>query len=419
MEIVESWDWYRCDIRGVLDLKTMVSRLVSASRFWAAISCVAGVLLAPGCDSMSFVPPRPPELSNPAQTGDGAASRTPVVSTSSSTNAPLLSSSGRIDGAGRSTGGGKIVELVLAKPPSTERLYLVQSLRRDFGKATMSLRYTKPESVQPLSPEQLAGAIRKAIQRGSAALIVEPIDDPAVRDLLYENQSRGMKVLLLDQPLPQRGGKSIPSVTYQSFDKLGRQIVETVIDAAKMTRRLNDGRIVVIQNHLSDPYSADRLASLTNPLIAAGLKYEILPFEGDANAAKEAVTKSLMLPPKIAIVLAADDDGFNASHLVLTERIREGQPEFLLGGYTSYAVLATPDLVARAVAFCDRSIEVYASKTFQTVRSLIEGKPVGERIEIPMTFHHTSVLYVPTPLPKKDGPPHAQLRTLEGLPSRN
>ena len=192
-----------------------------------------------------------------------------------------------------------------------------------------------------------------------------------------------------------------------------------MIDAAKMTHRLNDGRIVVIQNQSSDPYSADRLASLTNPLKAAGLKYEILPFEGDLNAAKEALTRSLLLPPKIAIVLTADDDGFNASHMILTERIKEGQPEFTLGGYTAYAVLATSDLVARAVAFGDRSIEVYASKTFQTVRSLIEGKPVGERIEIPMTFHHTSVLYVPTPLPKKGGPPHVQLRTLERPPSRN
>ena len=100
MEIVELWDWDRCDIRGVSDLKTMVSRLVSASRFWATISCVAGVLLAAGCDSMSFVPPRPPELNNPAQTGVETASRTPVVSTPSSTDAAHLSSKGRIDRRG-------------------------------------------------------------------------------------------------------------------------------------------------------------------------------------------------------------------------------------------------------------------------------------------------------------------------------
>ncbi len=278
-----------------------------------------------------------------------------MVSTPSSTNAPRLSSTGRVDGAGRSTGGGKIVELILAKPPSPGRVYLAQALRRDLGKATMSLRYTKPEPGQKLSSEQMAAAIRKAIQRGSAALIVEPIDDPTVLDLLYEAQSRGMKVLLLDQPLPPRGGKSIPFVTYQAFDKPGQQIVETVIDAAKMTHHLDDGRIVVIQNHSSDPYSADRLASLTNPLKAAGLKHEIIVFEGDSNGARDALIMSLAVPPKIAIVLAEDDEGFNASHLVLTERIKQSQPEFVLGGYSAYDLGASTDLVAKAAAFCDRA----------------------------------------------------------------
>ena len=50
-----------------------------------------------------------------------------------------------------------------------------------------------------------------------------------------------------------------------------------MIEAAKLTHRLNDGRIVVLQNRSTDAYSADRLASLTNPLKAAGLKYEITP----------------------------------------------------------------------------------------------------------------------------------------------
>jgi len=323
-----------------------------------------------------------------------------VVSTPSSTNSPLFSSSGHIDGVGRLTGGGKIVELILAKVPNPGRMYLALALRRDLGKAMMSLRYTKPESGQPLSPEQMAGAIRTAIGRGSVALIVEPIDDPTVLDLLYEAQSRGTKVLLLDQPVPPRGGKSIPLLTYQSFDKPGRQIVEAVIEAAKLTHRLNDGRIVVLQNRSTDAYSADRLASLTDPLKAAGLKYEILPFEGDADAAKEALTMSLAVPPKISIVLAENDEGFAASHLILSQRIKQSQPEFVLGGYTAYDIGASTDLLARAAAFCDRSVEVYSAKVFQTVRNLIEGKPVGERVEVPVVVHHAKFLFVPTATPK-------------------
>jgi ABC-type sugar transport system substrate-binding protein len=349
---------------------------------------------------MSFVPPPPRELSNPAQTGVGAVSSTAVDSTPSSSNSPLFSSSGRIDGAGRLTGGGKIVELILAKPPNPGRMYLAIALRRDLGKATMSLRYTKPESGQPLSPEQMAGAIRTAIGRGSAALIVEPIDDPTVLDLLYEAQSRGRKVLLLDQPVPPRGGKSIPMITYQPFDKPGRQIVEAVIEAATLTHRLNDGRIVVLENRSTDAYSAERLASLTNPLKAAGLKYEIVPFEGDANAAKDALTRLLAVPPKIAVVLAESDEGFTASHLILSQRNQQSQSEFVLGGYTAHDIGGSTELVAKAAAFCDRSVEVYSAKVFQTVRNLIEGKPVGSRIEVPVVVHHAKFLFVPTATPR-------------------
>jgi len=53
-----------------------------------------------------------------------------------------------------------------------------------------------------------------------------------------------------------------------------------------------------------------------------------------------------------------------------------------------------------AAAFCDRSIEVYSTQAFQTVRNLIEGKPVGERIEVPVVFHHAKFLFVPTATPK-------------------
>jgi ABC-type sugar transport system substrate-binding protein len=385
----------------------MISRFVSACSILAAVLCLAGVLLAPGCDSMSFVPPPPPELSNPAQTGVGTASRTPAVSTPSSTSSPLFSSSGRIDGAGRLTGGGKIVELILAKPPNPGQMYLAIALRRDLGKATMSLRYTKPEPGQVLSPDQMAGAIRTAIGRGSAALIVQPIDDPKVLDLLYEAQLRGTKVLLLDQPVPPRDGQSIPFLTYQPFDKPGRQIVEAVIEAAKLTHRLNDGRIVVLENRSTDAYSAERLASLTDPLKAAGLKYEIIPFEGDADAAKAALTRSLedpalrrVPPPKIAIVLAESDEGFAAGHLILSQRLKQDQSEFVLGGYTAYDIGASTELVARAAAFCDRSVEAYAAKVFQTVRSLIEDKPVGKRIEVPVAFHHTKFVFVPTATPR-------------------
>jgi hypothetical protein len=113
---------------------------------------------------------------------------------------------------------------------------------------------------------------------------------------------------------------------------------------------------------------------------------------------------SLAVPPKVSVLLAEDDEGFAASHKILSQRTKQGQSEFLLGGYATVDTRTSAELAGNAVAYCDRSIETYATKAFQTVRSLIEGKPVGDRVEVPVVFHHATILYVPTTRPLNGDP---------------
>jgi hypothetical protein len=85
--------------------------------------------------------------------------------------------------------------------------------------------------------------------------------------------------------------------------------------------------------------------------------------------------------------------------------IGSGHRGFLLAGYT-------PDdyrnvtFMERIYAFGDRSVGSYASKTARAIRSLMEGKPVGDVVEVPVMFNEQSNLpdsslkrQMPTPRP--------------------
>jgi ABC-type sugar transport system substrate-binding protein len=300
-------------------------------------------------------------------------------------------------------GTGKVVELILARTADDNRMYLTQCLRRDLGKATIvfrsggpTARGEVPKPVQPYAAGELAQTIRAAVARGVSGLIVEPIEDPAVLDALYDAENQGVRVLLLDQPVAPRGGKSIPCIQYVSFTEAGRQIVQAVLDAAKLMFREDAGRIILMHNRSLDPYAAPQFESLTGALKALGKSFEVIAFDRESTSATDALRKSLAANPKVAIVLADDEQGMGAAYTIRKEWTESNHPEFLFGGYLAYDFRSVGDLLGRAAAFADRSIESFAVKTSQTMRSLLEGKPVSDRVEIPIVVRKKQTLFVPT-----------------------
>lgn len=161
----------------------------------AAIAAVlaASVVLV-GCDSASFVPPRPPELNEPVAPA--------ITATFDRSNGQATSSA---PAAGKHAGEGtRIVELILGRPPDDDRVFFDTVLRRDLGKYQIPLRLTRPDAQKPLSPEALAAAIRAAVGRGAAGLVVEPSDEAGVIDALHDAVGRGVAVILLDRSVPAR-----------------------------------------------------------------------------------------------------------------------------------------------------------------------------------------------------------------------
>jgi ABC-type sugar transport system substrate-binding protein len=361
-------------------LKKTTTRLWPVCGITAGAAALAAILAASvvsaGCDSASFVPPPPPELNEPVKPGSAA---TYEGSRSAATSS--------VPAAGKRAGKGvRIVELILARPPDADRLYFEQVLRRELAKVLIPLRCNQPDPQKRSSPEDLAGAIRAAVSRGVAGVVIEPSDEAVVIDALYDAVGRGVAVLLLDRPVAVRGGKSMHWVEYTAFADVGRQIVAAVLEADRNQKPAKPGRIVFLHHRSDDPYLERSFKSLVEPAKAAGKTMEMLEFDGDLEDGMAALRKSLEADPDIDILLADDALGVYVGFRIHVERTTSGRRGFLLAGYTpnDYRIVTFLD---RIYVIGDRSVESYASKTSRAIRSLMEGKTVGELVEVPVTFN--------------------------------
>ena len=363
---------------------------------------LAAMALSSGCDSASFVTPPPPELKKQIDSGFAANYDRPGPVTESPVPAGGKAESRRPPGAAR------IVELILARPGNADRDYLQLALRREMGKGRIMFHPVQPDPGTSASPAWLAGSIRSAVHRGVAGLIVEPLDDPAVIDALYDADGRGVALLLLDRAIPPRNGKTIPRVEFVFIDDVGRRIAEDVLEADQSLHRTRPGRAILLHHRADDPYLDRCHAAMLRAIKASGKPAEEIAFEGGSEKAEEALEKSLARDPNIDILLTDDAYGMAAGYKIQGPWAKAGHPEFLLAGFAPYDT-RTPELLARAQAFGDRSVEAYAMKVARAIRDRLDRKAVDDVLGVPVTFHRQSKLYVATPAepaaPEKAGKP--------------
>jgi len=357
----------------------------------AMAAMLAASVISAGCDSASFLPPPPPELNGPVKPGF-------VAAAAGAGNAATTS----VPAAGKHADRGlRIVELILARPPDGDRVDFIQILRRELGKVQTRLRVTQPDPPKRSSPEDLAGAIRTAVGRGAAGLVVEPSEEAVVVDALYDAVGQGVAVLLLDRSVPARDGKSIPWIEYTGFAEVGRQIVAAVVEADRKLKLAKPGRIVFLHHRSDDPYLERCFKSLLGPCQAAGKPMEMLEFDGHAEQGMALLRKSLEADPEIDILLADDSVGVYIGFRTHLDRTKSGHHGFLVGGYTpnDYRIVT---FLERIYAIGDRSVGSYTLTASQAIRSLMEAKPVADVIEIPVTFVQSStepsILRQPPPL---------------------
>jgi ABC-type sugar transport system substrate-binding protein len=207
---------------------------------------------------------------------------------------------------------------------------------------------------------------------------------------LHDAEEAGLPVVLLDSPLPpSSSGKPYPLVTSKGFADAGKQLVEVVTDDARLMRLPADGTTLVIENRDKDPYSRDRLQSITSALKAAGRAYDLVSFEGDQKAATEVVMEYLKGHPKVTVILADQDFGLAGAFNVREDaRKKATSIMFALGGYSACDVRLAQLVKDQTQGLVDRNVEGYARKVFQVAMDLMDGKPAPERSEVDVHFIH-------------------------------
>ncbi|MGA2703626.1 MAG: sugar ABC transporter substrate-binding protein [Isosphaeraceae bacterium] len=345
---------------------------------------IAALGVLPGCDSTSFVPSRPPELSGSSTTaarpaGAALSPSVPPATTTAGTRSPATP-----------TARARLVELILARPASLDRSYLEQFLRRETGIKKCAFRVVSPQDNEPMSPGQFASEIRTAANRSTGALIVEPVDAPEVREALREAESRGLGVVLLDSPLPAPSpGKPYPFVTFEGFAEAAKQLVETVADDARVLHLPAAGTTLVVENRDQDFYSRDRLESITSALKAAGRAYDIVSFDGEEKEAAKLVLEYLKTHPKLTVILADHDFGVAGAFSAREQWRKTSKNMFAIGGYFACDARLSQHVKDRVQGLVDRNVEGYARKALQVALDLMDGKPVPERALVDVRFIHT------------------------------
>ncbi len=345
-----------------------------------------------GCGENPFVPPPPPELidSTPVRTSPVPGRIDPPTETDVTTS---------------SVAAGRVIELILSRPPNGDQTFMAQILRQRAGKAQTSFRSFAPDPDHPRPVEWTVKAIEAATEMGASGLLVEVDPDRAIVEALARARSKGLAVLSLETPLPTVDGKPFTLLTYGSFPEAGRKIVKTMMDAALKFPDFRSTRILIIDNRAGGVYREARLESLTAPLRDLGQKWDIVSFDGTETDALRSLNKAITRPgPRVSVVLAQEDVGLFTAHRALLSRIEQNQPEFLIGGYFSYDGRSGHELLGKVIAFGDRAVSTFATRAFETITLMIDGKPVEDRVEVPIMVRSTETIFVPTAATKTASP---------------
>jgi hypothetical protein len=163
----------------------------------------------------------------------------------------------------------------------------------------------------------------------------------------------------------------------------------------------------------ANPYLERSYESLLGPARAAGKPLEILEFDGEAERGMAVLRKSLAANPEIDGLLVDDAFGVFVGFRIHLDWTKAGHRGFQVTGYTPSddRIITFLDQID---AIGDRSVLSYAKMTSQAIRSLMDARPVGDVVGVPVTFIRTSKK--PSPARTGEPPPQRTGRPRGGRP---
>jgi ABC-type sugar transport system substrate-binding protein len=326
-----------------------------------------------GCDSNSFVPSRPEELS-----GTGTVTTVPLK------DAPSAPASLEIASV-------RAVEIVLAPRDGDEAEIWKNAARTQSGHEKIKVKLAIPAADQAqLKQIEL---IRESMARHPRVLVVEPVD-PTDSDLAHavaETRGQGIPVVLVGRPLTG-ANKALATAAASAtaplvlvapppFASSAHELVAAAIRNAKAAELDPNGGALIVVNTLGDQFISERVAEIQKALKTAGItSVEEIRFADDAPTGEKLVKESLKAHPKVAMIFSVDYESTLAIRNLMNGK--SDVPLFVSGCYTldtNMQDLGNQLSVAAAVEFTPVRL---LRKAISTAVSLAQGKVISSPVEL-------------------------------------
>jgi len=334
-------------------------------------------LAAIGCDSMSFTPPRPPELSTPAP---------PVRLTEPAASLGI-----------------KTIDIILAPRGDEDIEYLRTGARVQAGLDKVRARVVEVPGAGPESSawrERIRAIGESAAQDPLAILIETPASpDPELKKAAAEARERGALVVALGRSLSGGEEEEEKAEGSESTSK-GREILvapepfrlSAEILAARAVRNAQNGKIdpkagaLLFIDSTSDPLADDRAGALREALKKEGVEaVEELRFAGPGDDVQNKLIEHLKAHPKTTIVLATDYVGIDVAGK--TTEVLKGDHPYVIAGYSAdenhaRTQTVTGQYAAVGIYSADRLIRKGISVAAEASR----GENVPDRVDVRVTM---------------------------------
>jgi ABC-type sugar transport system substrate-binding protein len=326
-----------------------------------------------GCDSNSFVPPRPEELRG----------------TGTTTLAPLKNASS--DPAGLDFASARAVEIVLAPRDGDEAEVWKSAARTQSGHEKIKVKVTIAAADQPTSKQM--ELVREAMARHPRVLVVEPADpsDSALAQAVAETRAQGIPVVLLGRPLT--GDNKTPATPSTSstgplvvvapppFSSSARELVAAAIRNANAAELDPNGGAIIVINTLGDQFIPDRVAGIRDALKTAGItSVEEIRFAGDVTNGENLVKDGVKAHPKATLIFTVDYMSTSAMRGLMNSTANS--PIFVAGCYTSDANMHDISMQMAVAAAVDFTPVRLLRKAIATAASLAQGKVISSPAEL-------------------------------------
>lgn len=229
-----------------------------------------------------------------------------------------------------------------------------------------------------------ADLVRDSARRGAGALIVVPEDPKNLAPALAEARDKGIGIVLLNQPVPVPG-KPITVIKTPPFEESAKALVAAALKTPGMEQFPPDRQAVILVNSRKNEFTDERVAALKKALADAKLPvFQTVEFGKGvmrplATEAQKALEPLLAQNPKIALVLADEDQGLSGAVMARNEL----EKDFILVGFAANPKTSNLVTVHECPAVADEEIVGLAREAVRTAVKLIKGEKVGETVVVP------------------------------------